>query len=143
MYLIIDIIAWAKLWFDGYFPHGSWYNWVKSWYAHAQKHSDKILWLQYENMLADPLQQIQNIASYLGCDASNVSMMEEIVRGTTFDAMKDQANGAQHLRKGICGDWRAHFTTEIENAFKERFQHEFADSNLQFLLGDGEILTAR
>jgi hypothetical protein len=51
--------------------------------------------------------------------------------------MKKQAGeaGARHLRKGISGDWRAHFSEQLAQSFIKEFQTECRGSGLVFSLG--------
>jgi hypothetical protein len=49
---------------------------------------------------------------------------ERIVRSQRFRQVTGRARGeesAEHLRKGVAGDWRNHFTDRIRDEFDQRF----------------------
>ena len=49
---------------------------------------------------------------------------------------------SDHLRKGGVGDWRNHFTPELEQQFRQTFAARMKGTGLRFDLGEGEWLEA-
>jgi hypothetical protein len=139
--------AWATVWLSGYFPHGSWFSWVREWFLHAQRHPDQVLWMQYEDVLSNPTTQVQRIASFLGLDSESPETNEiiaKVVEASSFDSMKQQADrrggeSTPHLRKGVSGDWKSHFSQELLKEFTDKF-HQECDGipGLRYSLGSGE-----
>lgn len=61
--------------------------------------------------------------------------------------MKEQAEGGAgaaggdnvgHLRKGVAGDWRNHFSPELQADFVARYKLEMSGTGIVFSLGPGE-----
>ena len=83
---------------------------------------------------------------------ADAALVESVVAGASFDAMKTaataaesaggRANSAYHLRKGGSGDWRNHFSHELEAAFRRRFDEAMRGTGLEYDLGLGETLKA-
>ena len=48
------------------------------------------------------------------------------------------AAGHSHLRKGVVGDWRNHFTAQVLAAFELKYQQKLAGTGIEFSLGAGE-----
>ena len=92
------------------------------------------------------------------CDRA---LVERVAALSAFDAMRgasDKAAAARaaaglpvwgaaapdahHLRKGVTGDWRAHFGPTLSAEFDALFAREMAGSGLAYELGEGERLVA-
>lgn len=85
----------------------------------------------------------------LGADEA---LIRQVAEASSFDSMKEQAEGAgagsveaggaggkaAHLRKGVAGDWRNHFSPALQADFVERYRSEMAGSGIVFSLGEGE-----
>ena len=166
--------AWAAAWLSGNVPHGCWFDWVKSWKAVAEdpQFADRILWVQYEDLKADPVGTVRRVASFLDpALAADEALVASVSNASSFDAMKEQAAagagkvakaaaaaaaaaeetgsgagkpaaaataGHSHLRKGVAGDWRNHFTAEVRAAFDRKYQQKLAGTGIEFSLGAGE-----
>jgi hypothetical protein len=72
--------------------------------------------------------------------------LADVVQRSSFEHMSQSAGdaGKSHLRKGVSGDWRAHFSPELARSFIEQFQTECAGSGLVFSLGgeSGDTIAA-
>lgn len=126
--------AWAAAWISGYTPHGSWCEWVNKWYQESKIHPDQVLWVQFESLMLKGQDELSRIASFLGVDCSP-EIIAKISELSSFDAMKTQSslNGelpAKHLRKGMIGDWRNHFSeslyVEFLSVIKEKLNPEIS-----------------
>jgi hypothetical protein len=128
--------------------HGSYFDWQKNWKMHADAHTDRVLWLQYEDVLANPAAEIKKLAAFLGVShvCVNEDALSDIVRKSSFEHMSQTAGeaGKYHLRKGVSGDWRGHFSDELARSFIEQFQTQCAGSGLTYSLGgdSGETISA-
>eukprot|EP00658_Telonema_sp_P-2_P071855 TRINITY_DN6106_c0_g1_i1.p1 TRINITY_DN6106_c0_g1~~TRINITY_DN6106_c0_g1_i1.p1 ORF type:complete len:356 (+),score=82.31 TRINITY_DN6106_c0_g1_i1:264-1331(+) len=113
---------WVQAWvdMDRMDVAGSWFSWHREWHRMAQE-SDQVLWLHYEQLVADPITQIEAIAEFLGIESDD-ELIKRVAEGSSFRSMKAAAveaatkggreNTDAHLRKGVKGDWRNHFGKE-------------------------------
>lgn len=137
--------AWAALWLSGNFAHGSYFDWVKNWSKHAkeEEHQDRILWIQFEDVKAEPVRVMTELAHFLGV-GGDAALVQRAVEASSFESMREQATQggdtalAGHLRKGVAGDWRNHFSPALVEEFVATFERECAGSGLRFSLGVGE-----
>lgn len=143
------IEAWVAAWRSGEIQHGSYFEWYRNWKLHADHHPDQVLLVCYEDILRDPRTLIKSIAQFLGLslfseENENDALLGAIFQQISFSSMKAAGGelGTLHLRKGICGDWRNHFTPELAESIKEQFRQECAGTGLAVDLGEGEILEA-
>jgi hypothetical protein len=103
--------------FGDYFEH------LLSWYRH--KDDDNVLFVTYEDMQADVDAVIRAVGAFLGGDAERVAndaRLRGLIRAeSSFDSMsRDQlrwsserpAGMPEFVRKGVVGDWKAHFSPE-------------------------------
>ncbi|XP_075035059.1 sulfotransferase 1B1-like [Mixophyes fleayi] len=128
---------------QGVVGFGPWAAHVRDWWVLRQQRS--ILYIFYEDMLEDPRREIQKVITFLGKDLSEEAL-EKICLHTSFKAMKenpatnyttmsstlmDQAV-SPFMRKGICGDWKNHFTVSQSKRFDEYYQREMSGTDLSF-----------
>jgi hypothetical protein len=84
-----------------------------------EKHPDKILFLKYESLLADPEKELQQVLDF--CKISPRQSISEIVQAASFGNLRkmeennSQAGKAFFFRKGIAGDWKNALTEEDIN----------------------------
>ncbi|XP_071975647.1 sulfotransferase 1B1-like isoform X2 [Engystomops pustulosus] len=123
--------------------YGPWGTHVKEFWALRQKRN--ILYLFYEDMLEDPKREIRKVMTFLGKDLSE-DVLDKICLHTSFKAMKENPTTnytplssaimdqsvSPFMRKGICGDWKSHFTVSQSERFDEYYQNEMAGSDLSF-----------
>lgn len=88
--------------------------------------SEDILVVKYKDLMADEFTTFKKILDYCQIEIKE-DRLRDIVKDNTFKAVTGRNRGeedvAQHLRKGIVGDWRNHFSESIKDEFKERFGH--------------------
>ncbi|MEE6516142.1 hypothetical protein FKM82_025380 [Ascaphus truei] len=122
---------------------GSWSAHVKGYWEMRQQQD--ILYLFYEDMLEEPRREIRKVAKFLGKDLSE-EVLEKIHQRTTFKAMKENPmtnyttvpsdvmdqSISPFMRKGVCGDWKNHFSVSQNEKFDEYYQQEMSDTDLSF-----------
>jgi hypothetical protein len=112
--------------FGDYFDH------LASWLPHAG--DQNVLFLTYEQMLADPRAAVAAVGAFLGGPAARVAsdaaLVARIVAASSFDSMsRDQrrwsserpANMPEFVRKGVAGDWTRQFSREQAGRLAARF----------------------
>ena len=103
--------------FGDYFEH------LASW--SAKRMAPNLLWLTYEDMLADPASAVRSIGRFLGgaagAAASDSATLDRVLAHSSFASMsRDQLRWASarpadmpgFVRKGVVGDWRNHFSRQ-------------------------------
>ncbi|XP_008046839.1 sulfotransferase family cytosolic 2B member 1 [Carlito syrichta] len=113
---------------------GSWFDHIKGWIRMQGK--ENFLFITYEELQQDLQGSVQRICEFLGRPLDEEAL-GSVVAHSTFSAMKannmsnytllppsllDHRHGA-FLRKGVCGDWKNHFTVAQSEAF-DRVYHE-------------------
>jgi hypothetical protein len=82
------------------------------------------LFIRYEDLLADEHTVFGQIIDHCQIDVS-LRRLHEIVKYNSFEAATGRKRGEEdvtaHLRKGIAGDWRNHFSDHVKEEFKKRF----------------------
>uniref|UniRef100_A0ACD5WRM9 Uncharacterized protein n=1 Tax=Avena sativa TaxID=4498 RepID=A0ACD5WRM9_AVESA len=92
---------------------------------------DKVMFLKYEEIKADPVQAVRKLAVFLGVPFSDEEetsgVPQEVVRICSFDTLTslpvNQVGGVDHgsyympnsafFRKGVAGDWANYMTNEM------------------------------
>lgn len=117
-----------------YWPH------VKE--AWGKRHHPNLLFLFYEDMKADIMKELGRINEFLGTGLSQESL-ENVARHTSFSAMKSRGepitdpvfdkkddNEVRFFRKGTTGDWKNHFSPEMQKEFDQWIKENLAGSDL-------------
>jgi hypothetical protein len=80
--------------------------------------------IHYEDLLQNDVEILKRVLlDDCGLDVPE-PRFERIVRSQRFRQVTGRARGeesAEHLRKGVAGDWRNHFTDRIRDEFDQRF----------------------
>lgn len=122
---------------------GSWGAHVRDWWNLRQQRN--MLYVFYEDMLEDPSCEIRKVVKFLGKDFSE-EVVERICQHTSFKAMKENPltnytslsstimdqSISPFMRKGICGDWKNHFTVAQSERLDEYYQREMSGTDLTF-----------
>ena len=117
--------------------YGNWFDYMKDWLP--QKNDPNILFIQYEDFVADPHAMIIKLADFLGkpLTEGQVKRIADLVSFASISKnpkLSHQLPGAfdqtksKFLRKGKVGDWRNYFTDKQNKAFDD-FYKEFAKEN--------------
>lgn len=124
--------------------NGLWFKHVLEWWEAANADPEHVLFLTYEQMLADPQEQIRKIADFAGIDCT-AETIAKTVEGSTLAAMRKnpKANiyqGVPHLRKGGAGGWRDIFTVRESEAFDDIYRQHMKGSGLKMDFGEGLVM---
>ena len=136
-----DFEEFVQLFLAGKAECGSWFDHTLEWYA-ASLSDPNILFLKYEDMIADPAEAISKVAAFIGCGNSS----EVIAKTVEASSMKNmrQTSGiyAGNMRKGGVGNWRKKIIENslINAAFDGEYMKQMKGSGLQFDFGDGLIM---
>ncbi|CAH2308165.1 sulfotransferase family cytosolic 1B member 1-like [Pelobates cultripes] len=128
---------------QGAVGYGPWGPHVRDWWN--LRNERNILYLFYEDILEDPKSEIQKVMRFLGKDLSE-EVLEKIVQHTSFQSMKQNPmtnytvlpssvmdhSVSPFMRKGICGDWKNHFTEAQSRRFDEYYKKEVSGTDLSF-----------
>ncbi|GMR52022.1 hypothetical protein PMAYCL1PPCAC_22217, partial [Pristionchus mayeri] len=127
--LFFDLFMSGSLGFGDYFDH------LNSWIDGIEQSDESILFLKYEDMVADLRSAIIKIAKFLGGSAAELikdeSKLERVVSASNISSMKenqerwfpkDQLHEMKFIRKGGSRDWKNHFTHEQSERLDELFR---------------------
>ncbi|CAM9312324.1 unnamed protein product [Hapterophycus canaliculatus] len=126
---------------EGRCENGSWFDHVLEWYEASQADPEHVMFLRYEDMLADTAGHAKKIADFVGIQTTP-EIIEKAVAASTISAMKSnkKANTQKefnHLRKGGSGGWRNVFKVRESEAFDRLYQQQMDGSGLEMDLGEG------
>ncbi|KAI5019785.1 hypothetical protein ZWY2020_044673 [Hordeum vulgare] len=113
-----------ELFCDGQCPGGPQGPHVSSYWEASRRWPEKVLFLQYEEMLQDPVDNVRKLAEFMGCafsmEEEAAGVARDVVDLCSIDALKNvEANkrgsrkyvkNEAFFRKGVAGDWSNHMT---------------------------------
>ncbi|XP_072515379.1 sulfotransferase 2B1-like [Salminus brasiliensis] len=122
---------------------GKWTDHVKSW--RDTDLGDRVLYITYEELIQDLRGVLERILSFFGRQMSD-DALDRITEHCLFKNMKDNKmsnyslvpqdimdnNKSPFLRKGIAGDWKNHFSPELEAKFNAVIREEMEGSGIKF-----------
>lgn len=128
-----DAFVQGQVYFGSVFDH------VRVWWQASQE-ADNILFVTYEEMKQSLTQVSARVADFLDIPHDD-DFLARVVAQSSFQAMSrnplangswlpQRENSPGHLRKGIVGDWRSHFTPEQEALFAAAQQQAWAGTPL-------------
>ena len=134
---------------NGDLTFGSYFDHVLPWWE-ASQHDQNILFLKYEDMKNNGVENVAKIAAFLNIQADS-QLIDRVVtsssfksmaagQNTNFDWIPQRAGVPSHFRKGDIGDWRNQFTEEQSRQLDAVFMQKMQGTGLQFDFGDGVIL---
>lgn len=134
--------AWAALWINENSSYGSWFDWVRGWSEQAKKNVDQILWIQYEDMLSNPENEIKKIQSFINISNPDDNFLDNVREGCIFDSTEKTVNGKRKLRRfsgtsSTRNYWRLknHFTEHMKTVFLRKYEMELDGSGLAYDFG--------
>lgn len=94
--------------------------WIRSWESHRDPELTCVI--RYEEMVRETMAVLRRVADHLGLDGSDETLLA-IVKRHSFDHLtgreNSEADGTSFFRRGTPGDWRNHFTPELEADYRE------------------------
>ncbi|XP_048690791.2 sulfotransferase 2B1 isoform X1 [Caretta caretta] len=120
---------------SGDVPHGSWFDHVRGWME--MKGKKNFFFITYEELQQDLRGSVRRLCQFLEQELDE-GAITSVVENASFRAMQenkmcnstllpkdimDQEKGT-FLRKGICGDWKNHFTVAQSEAFDTIYQDQ-------------------
>ena len=131
---------WLQMFMEGRVQRGDWFDHVLSWWAHRD--SGNLLFLKYEDLLANLDSELQRILDFLGYTL-NDNERADVIRKSDFDHMRrDSFSNHKQIkdletffRKGKVGSWRELFTNAQSDAFDTLTEQRLAGTGLKFDFG--------
>ncbi|KAM3359250.1 cytosolic sulfotransferase 12-like [Capsicum galapagoense] len=132
----------------GVSPYGPFWNHVLEYWKQSIEKPNKVLFLMYEEIKAQPKLLLKCLAEFLECPFSieeeNSGVVDEILRMCSFESLSNLevntsgklSTGAENkvfFRKGEVGDWKNYFTTEMNEKLNHVIEQKFQGSGLRFL----------
>lgn len=115
---------------------GEWYpHHIKSWIKYRGDKS--FLFIQFEEIKADPVKAIRKIADFIECGATDEDV-QKVAENTAFDAMKaarmktDPGIAKVIMNKGQVGNWRNVFSDELSKKMDEKMAKDMEGIDLEF-----------
>ncbi|XP_036414715.1 sulfotransferase family 2, cytosolic sulfotransferase 3 isoform X2 [Colossoma macropomum] len=122
---------------------GKWTDHVKSW--RNTDLGDRILYITYEELIQDLRGALERMLRFLGRQMSEEAL-DRVTEHCLFKNMKNNnmsnyslvpqevmdSSKSAFLRKGIAGDWKNHFSPELEAKFNEVIRKEMEESGISF-----------
>ncbi|KAM9032639.1 sulfotransferase 2A1-like [Sarcophilus harrisii] len=120
---------------QGNVPLGSWFDHIKGWLS--MRNSEKFLFLTYEELHQNLKVSVENICQFLGKELSEEEI-NSVMENASFQVMKNhilenkklipvenmESIKIMMMRKGICGEWKNHFTVTQKETFNEQYQEK-------------------
>jgi hypothetical protein len=103
--------------------HHAMYYCMKTWFLEGNS-NDRVMNCRYEDLFSDKQQEIfETLFAHLELPL-DPAKIEKLLKKYSFKRLtggreKGEENKEKHLRKGISGDWKNHFTEQHKQAFKE------------------------
>lgn len=95
-------------------------KWMRDWHRIAQRHSDIIMQVRYEDIHADLMSTMRKVLSFFDISV-NSDLLEKMAvtqLQKPVDLKKSLSQGDTR-RKGVVGDWQHEFSSEHRKYFKE------------------------
>ncbi|XP_068704974.1 sulfotransferase 1B1-like [Montipora foliosa] len=129
----------VDLFIEGNVGYSKWTDHVLGWWQ--QRNDPTVLFLKYEDLQKDLPSNVRTIAKFLQKPLSD-ELINRIAEQCTFKGMMKNSsnykqtdeddNIAQTLRKGVVGDWKNHFTPEMDERFDKEVIGKLSGSGLEF-----------
>ncbi|KAL1202356.1 Cytosolic sulfotransferase 5 [Cardamine amara subsp. amara] len=126
---------------------GPYWDQVLSYWRRSLEDPKHVLFMRYEEMKAEPREQIKRLAEFLGCpfteqeeESGSVDEILDLCSLRKLSSLKVNKtgklyNGRDHsnfFRKGEVGDWKNYFTPEMENKIDMIIEEKLQGSGLKF-----------
>ncbi|KAM9031498.1 sulfotransferase 2A1-like [Sarcophilus harrisii] len=128
-------MVFCPLSFVSFLPLGSWFDHIKGWLS--MRNSEKFLFLTYEELYQNLKVSVEKICQFLGKELSEEEI-NSVMENASFQVMKNhilenkklipvenmESIKIMMMRKGICGEWKNHFTVTQKETFNEQYQEK-------------------
>ncbi|CAN0122514.1 unnamed protein product [Ascophyllum nodosum] len=126
---------------EGRCQNGNWFEHVLEWYEASKADPEHVMFLRYEDMLAEPAKHVEMIADFTGIKTTP-EIVEKVVAASSISAMKNSSSAntmkhLNHLRKGGSGGWRDVFTVRQSETLDELYLEQMRDTGLEMDFGEG------
>ena len=110
-------------------PQGKWHEHIEAW--HKNPYNAKIIYIRYEDLLADPRRELKKILSFFNIDKEDVEL-DRVIQGNSFAEMQRKADYYQEFgpklrtknreffRKGEAGDYKNELNDKQINSITEK-----------------------
>ncbi|XP_010939140.1 flavonol 3-sulfotransferase-like [Elaeis guineensis] len=130
----VELVQFGKafeLFCEGICYYGPIWDHVLEYWEESLRRPERVLFLKYEEMLADPAGNLKKLAEFMGCpfspDEEKDGVVGEIVRLCSLEKLKNlevnkrsefimphiKFDYGSYFRKGEVGDWRNHMNLEM------------------------------
>jgi len=131
---------------EGKSENGSWFKHVLDWYEESLT-NNRVLFLKYEDMTADPMGHIQQIADFLEI-YTYPELIQKVAEKSSLKFMKANMSNEEmkkaginsHFRKGGSGGWIDRFCVRHNEAFDAAYRELMKGSGLRFDFGAGIVM---
>uniref|UniRef100_A0A0D9X9Q1 Sulfotransferase n=1 Tax=Leersia perrieri TaxID=77586 RepID=A0A0D9X9Q1_9ORYZ len=136
---------------DGFSLYGPIWDHCLGYWKKAMEEPEKVLFLKYDDMMADPVGHVKKLAEFLRVPFTDeeigAGVVEEVVRLCSFEKLSrlpmnssgvaDRIGGrpmenSAYFRKGEVGDWKNHLTEEMTNKLDAIIEEKLKGSGLTF-----------
>ncbi|XP_020179413.1 cytosolic sulfotransferase 5-like [Aegilops tauschii subsp. strangulata] len=140
-----------ELFCDGVSSYGPIWDHNLGYWRQSMTEPRRILFLKYEDMMADPTSHVKMLAEFLRVpfsdDEVRRGVVEEVVDLCSFDKLKSlpvnssgvsdrfvgvPIQNSSYFRTGRVGDWATHFTQEMAEKLDAIVEEKFRGSGLRF-----------
>jgi hypothetical protein len=134
---------------EGKSPDGPIWDHILGYWSASKTSPERVMFLQYEDMMLDPVGSVRELARFLGLPFSSgeeaAGVPANIVKLCSMETMKGlEANNIgtsgifvkfphqSYFRKGVVGDWVNHMTPEMAGRFDAIVDDKIRGSGLSF-----------
>lgn len=123
------------LYLEGRVYYGSIFDHVLDWWRASQA-SDRVHFMTYSGLKRDPLAEVTRLAAFIGASTTPETIASTVERSSFSSMRRDDLSVVKHtapfhLRKGVVGDWRNHFTHAQNAVFDARCRAAWEGSDLE------------
>merc|ERR1712136_405734 len=116
---------------------GEWYpHHIKSWIKYREEKT--FLFIQFEELKADPVKAIRKIADFIECGATDDDV-NKVAESTAFEAMKtaQMKNNPEIakvlMNKGQVGNWRSKFSEDLSTKMDDKVAEDLKGVDFDFI----------
>lgn len=135
-----DVNEFTEYFMQGKLPMGSkpneWYpHHIKQWIKY--KNDESFLFIRFEDLKADPVKVITQIANFIGSGSTEEDILE-VVKMTSFDAMKaaqikQDGMTSSKMNKGQIGNWKNVLSEEVSAKMDKQLEKDLDGVDIEFV----------